>query len=227
MGWERHWKEDLQFGDSDEDRQQLNRIVHRIGNLTIVTKAMNNKLLNNPWNYKAELLDDDNLEMNSRLLNDMEGSIWNEQEIKRRSKIIAEYVNKIWPHSVVLREELGIASPNDKAPDLVSGISSLVAERLIDSVTETGIEDGWANTDQLNRARRDGRYGRHLRLGGGGHWKRVWFGVSTRDRQLVLNLWDSMDTPDYFIEVPESVDFDEALESVTTEVREAAAMLGD
>lgn len=225
VGWERHWKEDLEFGDSDEDRQRLNRIVHRIGNLTIVTKALNSKLLNHPWSYKARLLQEDNLEMNYRLLSDMKGSTWNEEEIKHRSKVIADYVNKIWPHSTVLRGELGISSPNNQVPDLVSGFSSLMAERLVDSVTETGVEDGWANTDQLNRTHRNGRYGRHLLLGGGGHWKGVWFGVSTRDRQLVLNFWDQEDTSDYFIDVPESGDFDEALESVTTEVRKAAEML--
>ena len=186
---------------------------------------MNNKLLNHPWSYKAALLKDDNLEMTSRLLNDMKGSVWNEEEIKRRSKIIAEYVNKIWPHSAVLREELGIASPDNSSPDLVSGISPLFAERLVDSVTETGVEDGWADTDRLNRSRRDGHYGRYLRLGGGGQWQGVWFGVSTKDRQLVLDFWDPDDAPDHFIEVPEGVDFDEVVESATTEVHKVAASI--
>ena len=226
VAWERHWKEDLEFGDSDEDRQRLNRVVHRIGNLTIVRRALNSRLFNHPWSYKATLLKNDNLEMNSRLLKDMEGSVWNEEEIKRRSKIIAEYVNKIWPHSAVLREELGIAPPDTTAPpDLVSGISSIVAESLVDSVTETGVEDGWADTDRLNRYRRDGRYGRYLRLGGGGQWRGVWFGVSTRDRQLVLDFWDLDDASDHFIEVPEGVDFDEVVESVTTDVRKVAATI--
>ena len=225
VSWERHWRKDLEFGDSDEERQRLNGVVHRIGNLTIVTRALNNKLLNHPWSYKAALLKDDNLEMNSRLLNDMKGSVWNEEEIKRRSKIIAEYVNKIWPHSAVLREKLGIASPKSTAPELVSGISPLVAERLVDSVTETGVEDGWADTERLNRYRRDGRYGRYLRLGGSGHWQGVWFGVSTRDRQLVLDFWDPDDAPDHLIEVPEGVDFDEVVESATTEVHRVAASI--
>ena len=126
--------------------------------MTIVTEALNNKLSNHAWSHKARLLADDNLEMNSRLLNDMEGDIWNEQEIDRRSNIIARYVNKIWPHSVVLREDLGIAPVNNDVDDLVSGISPLVAERLVDSVTEFGIEDGWADTSGLNRRRLDDRY---------------------------------------------------------------------
>ena len=223
VSWERHWKDDLKFGDSDEERQRLNKVVHRIGNLTIVTKAMNSKLLNHPWSFKAALLDNDNLEMNSRLLNDMEGDTWNEVEIDRRSRIIAEYVNKIWPHSTVLRTELGIVSQNGDTDNLVYGISPLVAERVVDSVTEYGVEDGWADISGSNRRWRDDRYGRYLRLGGGGRWCGVWFGVSTRDRNFVLSFWDPEDTPDNFIEVPASADFDELLDFVTTHVREVAA----
>ena len=220
--WERHWKEDLHFGDSDEDRQRLNRLVHRIGNLTLVTRALNPKLGRRPWPYKAKLLAADNLEMNQRLLNDVEGETWNEGEINRRSQILADYVNAIWPHAAVLRRELGVASPKEEANDLVSGFSSLFAERLVDSVTESGVEDGWADKEGLNRRRWDERYGRYLLLGGGDRWHGVWFGVSLRDRQLVLSYWDPSDAPDRFVTVPDGVGFDEALESVTTEVREVA-----
>ena len=220
--WERHWKVDLNFGDSDEDRQRLNRLVHCIGNLTLVTRALNPKLGNRAWPYKVELLQADNLEMNRRLLNDMEGETWNEREINRRSQIIADYVNEIWPHAAALRRELGIASPEEGANDLVSGISPLVAERLVDSVTESGIEGGWVDKNGLNRWRRDKRYGRYLRLGGGGRWHVAWFGMSPGDWQLVLSNWDPKDAPDRFITIPNGVSFDEVLESVTTQVREVA-----
>lgn len=220
--WERHWKTDLDFGDSDEERQRLNRVVHCIGNLTLVTRALNPKLGNRAWSYKAELLQADNLEMNRRLLSDMEGETWNEREIKHRSQIIADYVNEIWPHAAEFRRQLGITSPEEEANNLVSGMSPLVAERLVDSVTEYGIEDGWADKKGLNRWRRDGRYGRNIRLGGGGRWHGVWFGMSPKDRQLVLDYWDPKDAPDRFITVPDGVGFDEILESVTTQVRDIA-----
>ena len=225
VGWERHWKKDLNFGDSDEDRQRLNGIVNRIGNLTIVTKALNSKLGNHPWPYKVGLLADDNLEMNKHLLNEMRGETWNEQEINHRSNIIADYVNKIWPHSTALREDLGIAPPSANVDDLVSGISVLVAERLVDGVTEFGVEDGWADTDGLNRRRRNKRYGRYLRLGGGGRWQGAWLGVSSRDKHLVVSIWDPEDAPNHFIEIPDSLDYDEMLDSVTTQVREVADII--
>ena len=225
--WERHWKTDLDFGDSDEDRRRLNRLVHCIGNLTLVTRALNPKLGNRAWSYKAKLLRADNLEMNRRLLNDMEGETWNEREINRRSQIIADYVNEIWPHAAALRRELGIGSSEEEANDLVSGISPLVTESLVDSVTESGIEDGWADKKGLHRWRRDERSGRYLRLGGGGRWHVVWFGMSTRDRQLVLSSWDPKDAPDRFITVPDGVGFDEVIESVTTQVRQVADSIAD
>ena len=219
--WQRHWGEDLNFGDNDEDRQRLNRLVHRIGNLTLVTRKLNPKLGNRPWPYKANLLEDDNLRMNRRLLDDMEGETWNETEINRRGQFIARYVNDIWPHATSLRKELGIR-PTDDADDLVSGISPLVAQRLVDSVTDSGVEDGWADTEGVIRRRRDGRYGRHLYLGGGDRWHGAWFGVSERDHQLMLDYWEPEGALDRFIEVPDGIGFDEQLESVTTQVREIA-----
>ena len=222
QNWKRHWKDDLNFGDSDEDRQRLNQMVHRIGNLTLVTGELNSKIGDRPWNHKAELLQADNLEMNRRLLDDMEGQTWNEGEIDRRSQIISDYVNEIWPHAAVFRQQMGVESPEEEAQDMVSGISPLIAERLVDSVTDSGIEDGWADNEGLNRRTRDGRYGRYVWLGGGDSWHCVWFGVSANDRQLVLDCWDPSDIPDRFIPVPEGIGFNEVLESVTNQVREAA-----
>ena len=226
QNWQRHWKDDLDFGDSDEERRRLDRFVHRIGNLTLVTRRLNPKLGNRPWHYKAELLGADNLEMNRRLLDDMEGETWNQAEINRRSRIVADYVNKIWPHGAALRQELGIAAPVEDAADHVSGIPSDVAQHLVDSVTDTGMEEGWANTDRLNRARRRGRYGRHLRLGGGSRWQGYWFGVSTKDRHLIVESWHSENR--HFIQIPtdrnldDSRDLDDILESTTTQVRDIA-----
>ncbi len=224
--WQRHWKDDLDFGDSDEERRRLDRFVHRIGNLTLVTRKLNPKLGDRPWPYKAELLGADNLEMNRRLLDDMEGETWNQAEIDRRSRIVADYVNEIWPHAAALRQELGIAAPVEDAADHVSGIPSEVARHLVESVTETGMEEGWANTDRLNRARRRGRYGRHLRLGGGSRWQSYWFGVSTKDRHLVVE--PQYSNNHHFIQIPkdrnfdDSRDLDDILESTTTQVRHIA-----
>ena len=85
-----------------------------LGNLTMV--SYNSKLSNSPWNSKKELLDKDNLEMNRRLLRDIEGEVWNESEIDRRSMQLAGYVNRLWPHAEVLSKELGIELPVSAPP---------------------------------------------------------------------------------------------------------------
>ncbi len=222
QNWERHWEDDLHFDDSDEDRSRLNRLVHRIGNLTLVTQPMNSGLGDHEWSWKRDRLQGDNLEMNRRLIDDMEGEIWNEREINRRSQILANYVNEIWPHAAALRRELGIPSVEDREKGLVSGISALVAERLVDSVTESGIEEGWADKEGVNRSRRGDRYGRHLWLGGGERWHGAWFGVSKMDWRLVLDYWDPRDTPDGLVAIPDGVGFDEMVESVIAQVRDVA-----
>ncbi|MXW45754.1 MAG: DUF262 domain-containing protein [Gammaproteobacteria bacterium] len=227
QGWERHWKEDLKFGDSDEHRQQLNGLVHRIGNLTLVTQSLNTNLGNNPWPYKAELLEKDNLLMNRRLVSDMEGDTWNETEINRRSQTIVGYVSKIWPHAAALRAEFEIPTPNEDPVSQTSGISSTYAQHLVDSVTETGIDEGWADKDGLHRRWRDGRYGRYLNLGGGGTWRCVWFGVSSRNRQLVLSYSEPSDHADEFILLPEDDGVDELIETVTGQVRGRAEAIAE
>lgn len=223
QSWDRHWKDDLNFEDTDEDRSRLNRLVNRIGNLTLVTMEMNSRLRNHEWSWKKNLLERDNLKMNRRLLEDMEGGIWNEKEINRRSEILANYVNEIWPHAAALRRKLGIPSTEDEG-SFVSGISVLFAKTLVDSVTESGIEEGWADKEGLNRANRGKRYGRYLWLGGGDRWRQAWFGVSTRDRELVLDYTDPI--PDGFIKVPDG-GLHEMIESVTTQVRETAESITD
>ena len=64
QNWERHWKDDLDFEDTDDDRSRLNSLVHRIGNLTLVTRPMNSGLGDHEWSWKRDRLHGDNLEMN-------------------------------------------------------------------------------------------------------------------------------------------------------------------
>ena len=221
QSWERHWQEDLEFGHTDEEKSRLDQLVHRIGNLTLVTTAINPKLGNRPWDYKVKLLKKDNLEMNRRLRKDMVHSIWNEAEINRRSKQLADYITKIWPHARILREELGIAPPNGNGRRLVSGIAPKTARHLVDAVTNTGTDEGWVDTKGLNRTKRGDRYGRYLRIGGGGRWQTAWFGVSTMDRCLALDYGGSEETETHLIPLPDA-NFYEQLDDLTERVRELA-----
>ena len=112
--WKPHWKEVFDFDGSDEDAGRISGLVHRIGNLTLV--SYNPSLSNKPWPEKKELLEQDGLELNRRLLQDIGSrdkkgeSVWNEMEIDRRSFQLAGYVNSLWPDAEALAQELGIES---------------------------------------------------------------------------------------------------------------------
>ena len=160
--------------------------------------------------------------MNRRLLSDMKGDVWNEKEIDRRSRVIANYVKEIWPHADALRQELGIVARDDHGEDLDAGIPAEMAERIIESVTETGIEEDWADTEGLLRSRRQGRYGRHLNLGGGSQWQGYWLGVSPSSRDFVLESWEPREYANHPVDLPDERDFDDVLESITTQVRDIA-----
>ena len=112
QNWQRHWKEALNFDGSEEARHRLDQLVHRIGNLTLV--AYNSKLSDRAWTKKQELLGEDRLEINKRLLKDREHDTWNEAEINRRSRQLAVYVNKIWPHADALRRDLGVGGDSQE-----------------------------------------------------------------------------------------------------------------
>lgn len=114
QSWKAHWREALDFDGSEEDASRISGLVHRIGNLTVV--SYNTELSNSPWSEKKKLLEQDNLELNRRLLDDMKGEIWNEAEIDRRSAQLAGYVNRIWPHAEPLARELGIELPTPPQP---------------------------------------------------------------------------------------------------------------
>ena len=115
QSWKPHWKVAFNFDESDEDAGRIAGLVHRIGNLTLV--SYNPSLSNKPWPEKKKLLEQDGLELNRRLLHDTESRdhegkrVWNETEIDRRSFQLAAYVNKLWPDAEAFAKELGIELP--------------------------------------------------------------------------------------------------------------------
>ena len=112
--WKPHWAQVFGFLEGNEDESRIDGLVHRIGNLTVV--SYNSTLSNLPWSTKREHLRQDNLELNRRLLDDMTADVWNEAEIDRRSTQLADYVNRIWPHAEALAQKLGIDLPISSSP---------------------------------------------------------------------------------------------------------------
>jgi hypothetical protein len=96
QSWKAHWP--LPAGiDPVQATLDRERLVHSIGNLTLVTSRLNPGLSNNPWHDKREELGRHTvLLMNKRLLDD-HPTRWSEREIDRRGRELAERAVGIWP----------------------------------------------------------------------------------------------------------------------------------
>ena len=82
--------------------QARNRLLHSIGNLTLVNRRYNSRLSTAAWTRKRELYEEDpeGLSLNTDLLRPSRApspTIWNEEEIMKRSERLAKRVIKIWP----------------------------------------------------------------------------------------------------------------------------------
>jgi hypothetical protein len=93
--WERNWPAPA---DGEEHAvEDRDRLIHTLGNLTLVTKSMNPALSNAAWADKRTALHKhSNLLMTRRLL-DEAGSNWSEDTIRDRGQKLAKMVCQVWP----------------------------------------------------------------------------------------------------------------------------------
>ena len=97
QSWEAHWPLPTNI-DIEEARQNRNRMLHTIGNLTLVTRRLNSVQSNDPWERKRETLQEHSvLFLNRVLLAESIGVPWEEQMILARSKRMAALVCDVWP----------------------------------------------------------------------------------------------------------------------------------
>jgi len=94
--WQGHWP---LSGDGQSDGSR-DRLIHTIGNLTLLTGRLNAKVSNGPWlgadGKRSGLEAHDVLMLNRRLLEKAKDS-WTDSMIKTRSTELAELVVEIWP----------------------------------------------------------------------------------------------------------------------------------
>ena len=98
------WEEcyPLDFTDVTENggqdpRVRRERLVHSLGNLTLVTPSFNSALSNKCWDEKRDgLLEHTVSTMNFDITQHVHGQ-WSEEEILRRGKRLAEVALEVWP----------------------------------------------------------------------------------------------------------------------------------
>lgn len=96
QSWLKHWP--LAADTSEPEREAR---IHRLGNLTLLTKKLNSTVSNGPWlgaKGKAEHLQEkDVLLLNSRILKSHQNQQWDEPAIDARTHDAVEAILSIWP----------------------------------------------------------------------------------------------------------------------------------
>jgi len=102
VSWEKHWPIVMNATESqqvDGAADRRNEAIHRIGNLTLLTKELNPTVSNGPWLKKRdEILKHSALNLNRPFQNI---STWDEAAIEQRSAALFEIAKKIWPRVTV------------------------------------------------------------------------------------------------------------------------------
>jgi hypothetical protein len=93
-GWtEENWPLPAGIDDAKEARE---RLIHTLGNLTLVTGSLNSTLSNDPWEKKIVTLNKHSvLLLNADLKSEKN---WDETAIKNRSKDLFKLAKNIWPY---------------------------------------------------------------------------------------------------------------------------------
>ncbi|MFJ2507438.1 GmrSD restriction endonuclease domain-containing protein [Arthrobacter citreus] len=111
--WSDTWP--VETPEAAEDRQAR---VHRLGNLTLLTKSLNSKISNGPWPAKrAALLRHNTITLTGRVVGKTEHHAWDEEGIDDRTSELVNAVLEIWP--VPKGHHGKVVDPQTKASDWV------------------------------------------------------------------------------------------------------------
>ena len=94
--WHAHWPAPVVEGEFESPEQRRDRILHSIGNLTLIGRNLNIKLKNSAWQTKKSLLQEHSKLYLSNDLLEHSGD-WDEEAIQERSEHIAQIALDIWP----------------------------------------------------------------------------------------------------------------------------------
>jgi hypothetical protein len=113
----RSWKETWPVSSPDEAETRQEH-VNRLGNLTLLTNALNSKVSNGPWRAKRSALQDHNtITLTGRVIKRTEQRDWDEQLIDERAQDLIDVLLRVWP--VPEGHHGKVVDPQTKAGDWV------------------------------------------------------------------------------------------------------------
>lgn len=123
QSWAKHWP--VTAGTTELQRDER---VHRLGNLTLLTKKLNSTVSNGPWlgegGKAAHLQEKDVVLLNSKLLKAYSSRTWDETGIDERTAQMIQAILAIWPvpagHKVQIERHQAEAPVTVEVGDLLS-----------------------------------------------------------------------------------------------------------
>lgn len=94
--WQTHWP----LNEGVRDGAERDRLLHTLGNLTLLPKRLNSKVSNGPWapaNGKRDALKKHDVLHLNRTLLEAAGDQWSDDAIRHRTKAIINAIVDIWP----------------------------------------------------------------------------------------------------------------------------------
>jgi hypothetical protein len=91
QAWEASWPE-----PTDGDHAMRKERIHVLGNLTLVTQALNSKVSNAAWDAKTHELNRHGVVLLNNRLHDFITNTWTDEAIERRTQALIDVILKIW-----------------------------------------------------------------------------------------------------------------------------------
>lgn len=93
QNWSKNWPADL----DDAEQAERGQLIQSLGNLTLVTQALNSKLSNEAWTVKrAALQNVGDVLLTNEVVNSAP-EVWDEESIRVRTRKLIEEIIAIWP----------------------------------------------------------------------------------------------------------------------------------
>ncbi len=98
--WQANWPLDADTADVEsvvKKRDRRNRILHSIGNLTLVNGRLNASLSNGQWSDKKKVLNQHTVLFLNKELLDEAPNTWDEELIEERARRLSGIAARVWP----------------------------------------------------------------------------------------------------------------------------------
>ena len=105
QGWQvDQWPFSAEVVPREEAIAKRERLIHSIGNLTLVNQRLNSSLSNAPWSEKRRTLDKHTVLFLNRDLLANAPMVWDESAIVERGRRLYRMAIRVWPHATSFRE---------------------------------------------------------------------------------------------------------------------------